>query len=61
MNAGEKMKLLRGKRSKREVATALGVSLSSYVKYERGERRPKDMLKKKIAEYFGVTVGYIFF
>lgn len=61
MKAGEKMRQLRGKRSKQEVAQALGVSFSSYVKYERGERTPKDSIKKRIAEYFGVTVSYIFF
>lgn len=61
MSAGEKMKELRGRRSKQEVAKALGISFSSYVKYERGERTPKDSIKKRIAEYFGVTVGFIFF
>lgn len=61
MKAGEKMRELRGKRSKREIAEALGISLSSYVKYERGERTPKDSLKKRIAEFFGVTVSFIFF
>lgn len=61
MKAGEKMRQLRGKRSKQEVSQALGVSFSSYVKYERGERTPKDSIKKRIAEYFGVTVSYIFF
>lgn len=61
MQAGKKMRELRGKRSKREVAKDLGVSFSSYVKYERGERTPKDSIKKRIAEYFGVTVSAIFF
>lgn len=58
---GEKMKDLRGKRSRQEVAKAVGVSFSSYVKYERNERVPRDTIKKQIAEYFNVTVGFIFF
>lgn len=61
MKAGERMKKLRGARSKQEVAKALGISFSSYVKYERGERTPRDSIKKRIAEYFGVTVSSIFF
>lgn len=61
MKAGERMRMLRGTRSKQDVAKALGISFSSYVKYERGERTPRDSIKKRIAEYFGVTVGSIFF
>lgn len=61
MEAGKRIRELRGNRSKREVAQALGISFSSYVKYERGERTPRDSIKKRIAEYFGVTVGFIFF
>lgn len=61
MKYGERMKKLRGNRSKQEVAKALGISFSSYVKYERGERTPRDSIKKRIAEYFGVTVSFIFF
>lgn len=61
MYAGERIRELRGKRTKREVANALGVSVSSYVKYERGERTPRDAVKRRMAEYFGVTVSSIFF
>ena len=61
MKAGEKMKELRGNRDKCEVAAALNISVSSYVKYERGERTPRDAVKKRIAKFFGVTVSDIFF
>lgn len=61
MNAGEKMRKLRGQRSRNEVAKALGVSHSAYIKYERGERVPRDSVKKRIAEYYGETVSSIFF
>lgn len=61
MTPGEKMRKLRGKRPMRDVAKYLGVSLSSYVKYERDERIPRDFIKKRIAELYGVTVGSVFF
>lgn len=61
MTAGEKIRKLRGKRTMQAVADAIGVSYSSYVKYERDERRPCDDVKKKIANFFGVSVESIFF
>lgn len=61
MTAGEKLRKLRGKRKKQVIADAIGVSYSSYVKYERNERRPNDDVKKKIAKFFGVSVESIFF
>ena len=61
MTAGEKIRTLRGKKSKRKVAEELGISFSSYVKYERNERIPRDDIKIKIAEYFHTSVQDIFF
>lgn len=58
---GEKLRKLRGKKKKQIIADAIGVSYSSYVKYERDERHPSDEVKKRIAKYFGVTVQSIFF
>lgn len=58
---GETLRELRGNRTKRVVADAIGVSLSSYVKYERDERVPGDRTKVRIAKYFGKSVGSIFF
>ena len=52
MTPGKKLKELRGKRSYKEIANALGISESAYVKYERGERIPRDSIKKKIADFF---------
>lgn len=57
----EKMKQLRGKRSTLEVAQALGISESAYVKYERGERNPKDDMKRKIASYYKKSVAFLFY
>lgn len=57
----EKLRKLRGKIPRKKVAGDLEISLSAYTKYERGERIPKDSIKKKIANYYGVTVQSIFF
>ena len=61
MTAGQKMRELRGKKTKEEVAKAIRVTFSSYVKYERDERVPRDEVKIRIADYFGSTVSEIFF
>ena len=61
MTAGQKMRELRGSKTKEEVANAINVTFSSYVKYERDERVPRDEVKIRIANYFGSTVGEIFF
>ena len=61
MNVGSKLRELRGNQRKRAVAKAVGVSESAYVKYERGERVPRDDDKVRIASYFNKTVQEIFF
>ena len=58
---GEKLRELRGTKGKKEVSDALGVSFSSYVKYERDERMPSDEVKVRIARYYGKSVESIFF
>lgn len=52
---------LRGSMTQVELAKALHISRSSLIKYERGERTPRDSLKKRIAAYFGKTVQEIFY
>lgn len=44
-----------------EVAKAIGVSVSSYNKYEIGERTPRDEIKEKIANFFNSSISYIFY
>lgn len=61
LTTGQKLRKLRGKRSKSEVAAAIGVSESAYVKYERDERNPSDNNKRRIADYYKKKVGDIFF
>ena len=58
---GEKLRQLRGKRSRSEVAKAVGVSTSSIAMYELDERIPRDDVKVKLAKFFGKSVSDIFF
>lgn len=57
----KKLMQLRGKQRRDEVASAIGISTSALVMYERGERVPRDDIKIKLANYYGVSVDYIFF
>ena len=52
---------LRGSMTQVELAKALHISRSSLIKYEHGERTPRDNIKKRIATYFGKTVQEIFY
>ena len=52
---------LRGKKSRKEVASALGISVSGLAMYENGYRVPKDEIKRRIASYYGKSVEDIFF
>lgn len=58
---GNRLRELRGKTSRNEMAQAVGVSRSALTMYECGERIPRDEIKEAIAHYFGVTVGALFF
>lgn len=61
--AGRKIRSLREDFgiSPEKVAKAIGVSISSYLKYESGNRIPRDEVKEKIANFFGQSVEFIFF
>ncbi len=60
-STGEKLKKLRGDRSQKEVAEALGLSVSAYNMYENGQRIPNDLKKTKIAAYYNRSVQFLFF
>lgn len=61
--AGQKIKSLRENLgyTPEKVASDIGISTSSYCKYEAGIRTPRDEVKEKIANYFNRSVGFIFF
>lgn len=51
---------LRNGRSREEVAKAVGISISTLQMYENGQRIPRDNIKIKLANFYGVTVQTIF-
>ena len=57
----KKLTDLRGNASRAQVAKDLGISVSALAMYETGARIPRDEIKKKIAQYDGVSVEEIFF
>lgn len=59
--SAKKLVHIRGKRSREEVASALNISVSALQMYENGRRMPRDDIKVKLADYYGVTVQYLFF
>lgn len=44
-----------------KAAADLGISTSALLKYENGERTPRDEIKIRIAEYYKQSVQAIFF
>lgn len=58
---GRKLVLLRGNKTREEVAADLGISCSALGMYEQGNRIPRDETKIKIATYYGKSVEEIFF
>lgn len=57
----ERLIKLRGNKTQKEVAEAIGVAQSTYAMYEIGQRMPSDEVKVRIAKYFKKTVQAIFF
>lgn len=60
-NTSKMLKELRGQRSQKEVADAVGISVSALGMYETGKRMPQDHIKVRLAAFYGKTVEEIFF
>ena len=58
---GERLQRLRGSRTQKEVAEAVGVTPMAISLYESGERIPRDEIKVRLANYYKRTVNFIFF
>lgn len=58
---GERLRSLRGQKSREEVALANGISVSALTMYETGKRIPRDEIKVRLSDYFGVSITSIFF
>lgn len=61
MSTGAKLKELRGDKTQTEAAAEIGITKSALAMYERNERVPRDEVKVKIANYYGVSVTFLFF
>lgn len=61
MTTGDMLKELRGNKTQEEISKELGITKSSYAMYERNERVPRDEIKIRISDYFGVSVQHLFF
>ena len=61
MSIAKRLVAARGKRSRKVVADAVGISVSALTMYELGYRVPKDEIKVRIANYYGRTVQSLFF
>lgn len=57
----ERLVKLRGNKTQKEVAEAVGIAQSTYAMYESGQRIPSDNVKIRLAKYFKRTVQTIFF
>ena len=55
-----KLKALRGDRSAREVADAIGITEATLLAYERGDQAPRAEVKIRIARLYDVPVDAIF-
>ncbi|MDR2531481.1 MAG: helix-turn-helix transcriptional regulator [Oscillospiraceae bacterium] len=58
---GNRLAELRGKRSQKDVATAIGVSISAIAMYETGQRTPRDEIKYKLARFYEKSIEELFF
>ena len=62
MNLGARIKNLREENglSQKELAQNLHISPSTLCQYESGDRVPSDNIKAKIADYFHVSIDFLF-
>ncbi len=58
---GQELRELRGDKTREEIALAVGVTASAVTMYEIGARVPRDEVKVALANYYGKSVGALFF
>ena len=59
--AGKRLRQLRGIRTRAGVVRETGIPYSTLQAYEEGRRQPSGPTKKKLADYYGVPVEFIFY
>lgn len=60
VEAGKRLRELRGIKTRTGVSRETGIPLSSLEAYEWGTREPSAHVKQKLADYYGVPVSEIF-
>ena len=60
-SVADKLVKARGAKTRAEAAAEIGISYRALTSYEQGWRRPSDNVKKKIADYYGMTVQALFY
>lgn len=58
---GERLRKLRGDVPREIVAAECNISVSALAMYETGNRIPRDEIKVALAQYYGISVGDLFF
>lgn len=61
LKIAERLRELRGDKSQREVAEAVGTTAMAISLYESGERVPRDEIKIRLARYYETTVDALFY
>ncbi|SFJ82534.1 helix-turn-helix domain-containing protein [Thermoflavimicrobium dichotomicum] len=56
---GQRLKMLRGKRTQDEIAHKLGISRARYSHYENGRSEPDAEMLQKLADLYNVTTDYL--
>ncbi len=56
---GDRLKLLRGKRTQEDVSKTLGLSRARYSHYENNRVEPDTEILNRMADYFNVSVDYL--
>ena len=61
MAIGRRLAKLRGNKTQRDVAKAVGISVSALTMYECGRRIPRDEIKVRLAKFYGTSICSLFF
>jgi transcriptional regulator with XRE-family HTH domain len=59
-NFGERLRRLRGERSQKEVATKLGLPITTLSSMENQDTIPRGEVLQKLAEYYKVPISYFY-
>ena len=57
---GKRLRALRGDKTVQSVADDIGISRSALAMYEIGDRIPRDEIKLRICQYYGVDINIFF-